>query len=162
MDLALGVGIPLGIVALFYLLKVNATALFFIVCGAALLFDRGTKNVENILQTIVPNLPQAKNIVVPILVALPVVIGVLMQVRYGKKWLFVQLVPAILTGMLAYILAARIMSYLYDMDFRSGVIWKTLSRHEDVVIAVGMFASLIGLPIAGKGGGHHEKHGKHH
>lgn len=161
MDLAFGVGIPLGIVALFYLLKVNATTMFFIVCGVALLFDRGTKNVEKILTSVLPNLPQAADIIVPVLLVLPIVIGVLLQIRYGKKWLVVQLMPALLTGLLTYILAARVMSYLYDMDFRSGIIWKTLSRHEDVVIAVGMFASLIGIPLAGKGGGHHEKHGKH-
>lgn len=161
MDLAFGVGIPLGIVGLFYLLKVNATTLFFIACGAALLFDRGTKNIENMLKTVLPNLPQAADIVVPILLILPIVIGVLLQLRYGKKWLVVQLVPAILTGLLIYILAARVMSYLYDMDFRSGMVWKTLSRHEDVVIAVGMFASLMSMPFVGKGGGHHGKHSKH-
>ena len=161
MELALGIGIPLAVVALFYLVKANAAIMFFITCAVVLLYDRGTKNIESILGMAVPNTPQAVDFLLPVLLVLPLIIGLLLQARYGKKWVALQLIPSIITGLLIYILSARVLAYLYDYNIRSGPIWKQLSKHEDLITAIGLFLSLIVLPLAGKGGGH-DKHGKHH
>ena len=159
--MALGFAIPLATIVIFYAVKANAAILFFIVCACALLFDRGTDGLETMLGTVAPNAQQAADYVVPALLLLPLMIGLLLLSRHGKKWLMVQLLAAAATGLVLYLLAVRVVLYLYDVDWRSGAVWQIFSAHEDLLVALGIFGCLIAMPFGGKGGGHEGKHAKH-
>lgn len=160
--MALGFGIPLAVAAVFFLFKANATVLFFVACATALLFDRGTRGIEKILGSTMSGTPQIHDYIIAAVLVLPVLIGLLLQSRHGKKWVMVQLLPSIASGLILYLLLVRVALYLFHTDLRSGLVWQAFSPREELLVAVGIFLCLVLMPFSGKGGGHHEgKHGKH-
>lgn len=161
MELALGLGIPLAVAAIFFTFKSNAAILFFVACTSSLLFERGTGSLEKVVSSTAS--PQAAQVAAPVLVALPVLIGALVTAKHGKKWLMAQLIPSLLCGLVLYLLAVRVALYSYDKNLQSGPIWQLLSSNEEILLAGGALLCLIALPLGGKGGGKHDdKHGKHH
>lgn len=160
--MALGIGIPLAVTAVFFTFKANAAVLYFIACASALLFDRGTEGIEKILGSTVPGSPQLTDYIVAVLLVLPLIIGLLILSRNGKKWLLTQLVPSLLCGIIIYLTTVRVALYLFDTDWRNGFIWNLFTAREDLLISLGTFTCLILMSFGGKSGGHHEsKHGKH-
>lgn len=156
-------GVVILTVSILLLFKTNAGLVFLALCAGNTLLQFSNKNVTYINAKLQNNYLTSKFIVSDsllrvIIVLAPVVLILLLAKRYhGKGKRFIQLLPALFTGILGCLIIIPLLSASAQGSIANNPIWSLIQKYQIPIVAAGLL-----IAIADVVHNSHTGHSKHH